>query len=164
VTVNKTMPNLEAGTVDLERYLPQMLNSVSAQMNERLAQELRTIDLPLAYWRILAILRWRGDCTLKDIHSWTVIDTSTASRAVKRLEDEGALLRCWDKSDTRNRRISITEEGEAMFNRGWTIVSGFHDYLMQDLDARELELITLALEKLQYRLRRSIWDKRKSMR
>ena len=146
-----------AGDVDLPRYLPHLLNSVSAQMNERVAQELRTIDLPLAHWRFLAILRWRGACTLKDIYSWTVIDTSTASRAVKRLEEEGALERRWDTGDSRARRITITAQGEAVFERGWAIVSGFNAHLFAGLSDDEKERMTQLLELLDTRLGQSVW-------
>jgi DNA-binding MarR family transcriptional regulator len=144
--------------LDLSRYLPQMLNRLAARMNERLAEELATIDLPLPHWRILAILNWRGACTLKDIREWTVIDLSTTSRAVKRLEEEGYLTRARETRDRRARRIQLTEAGRARYAEGWRIVSGFHAHVFADVSSAErdrmLELMRGALS----RLDQSVWN------
>lgn len=144
--------------VDLESYLPSLLNRLSARMNEKLAEELRTIDLPLAHWRILAILKWRGPCTLSQVREWTVIDLSTASRAVKRLEADGRVSRAWNAKDTRARQISITPSGEVLFQKAWTIVDGFHRHAFSDLSTDEHDLVLAAMDKVLTRLSRSYWS------
>jgi DNA-binding MarR family transcriptional regulator len=145
-------------TLDLSRYLPQMLNRLAARMNERLAEELATIDLPIAHWRILAILNWRGACTLTELREWTVIDLSTASRAVKRLEEGGYVIRDRQTRDKRARRIQLTAAGKARYIEGWTIVSGFHAHVFADTTPadreRMLDLMAGALQ----RLDRSVWS------
>jgi len=144
--------------VDLNRYLPQMLNQVAARMNERLAEELRTIDLPLPHWRIIAILKWRGACSLKEIRQWTVIDMSTASRAVKRLEEQGHVTRDWDSSDSRSRQIGLTAQGEALFSQAWPIVAGFHHHVFGDLADGDQEAMKRVLHDALDRLGRSAWS------
>lgn len=148
----------ESTEVDLTRYLPQMLNQVVSRMNERLAEELRTIDLPLAHWRIIAILNWRGACALKEIRQWTVIDMSTASRAVKKLEEQGIVTRDWNATDSRARQISLTPAGQARFAEGWTIVSGFHNHVFGDLAESEQLAMLGGLENALDRLGRSAWS------
>ena len=144
--------------LDLSRYLPQMLNRLAARMNERLAEELATIDLPIAHWRILAILNWRGPCTLKELREWTVIDLSTASRAVKRLEEEGYVMRDRQMRDKRSRLIQLTEAGKSRYREGWTIVSGFHAHVFADLSPVEHEKLLDALNDALQRLERSVWS------
>lgn len=156
-TARKTAEQGAIGELDLSRYLPQMLNRFVARMNERLTEELSTIDLPLAHWRILAILNWRGACTLKEIREWTVIDLSTASRAVKRLEEEGYVTRDQELRDRRARRIELTLAGQARYAEGWQIVSGFHGHVFADMSDAErdkmLDLVKVSLD----RLDRSVW-------
>lgn len=146
-------------TLDLSRYLPQMLNRLAARMNERLAEELATIDLPLAHWRILAILNWRGACTLTEIREWTVIDLSTASRAVKRLEEGGYVTRDRQTRDRRARRIQLTAAGKARYAEGWTIVSGFHAHVFADVAPHERERMLDLMAGALQRLDRSVWSR-----
>ena len=147
----------EAPDLDLSRYLPQMLNRFVARMNERLAEELSTIELPLAHWRILAILNWRGACTLTEIRAWTVIDLSTASRAVRKLEDDGLVTRDLQLKDRRARRIQLTEAGKLRYADGWTIVSGFHAHIFADLTDSERDKVLDVIESALGRLDRSVW-------
>ena len=146
--------------VDLAGYLPQMLNQVASRMNERLADELRTIGLPLPHWRIIAILKWRGACGLKDIRQWTVIDMSTASRAVKRLEQQGYVTRDWNETDSRSRSIKLTPQGDALFERAWPIVAGLHRHIFSGLSDNDQQAMMRVLDKAMVRLGKSAWATR----
>lgn len=157
-TRNDSFP-LDGKEVDLSEYLPHRLNQVAARMNERLAEELRTLDLPLPHWRIIAILKWRGACGLKDICQWTVIDTSTASRAMKRLEEQGYVTRDWSRSDSRSRRISLTAQGDALFDTAWPIVAGFHRFVFGDLSDDDQAAMMDILDGALGRLSKSAWSR-----
>ena len=141
----------------LDGYLPQMLNMTVASMNERLAAELKTIGLSVPHWRILAIVHWLGTSTLSEIQQKTVIDTSTLSRSIKRLEVDGLVVRAWSAKDSRARAIALTPEGEAVFKKGWRIVSRFYAYIFEDLDPASRTTMFRALETVQQRLGRSYW-------
>ena len=153
----KSFPT-DGNQIDLTRYLPQMLNQVAARMNERLADELRTIDMPLPHWRIIAILKWRGTCSLKEVRQWTVIDTSTASRALKRLEDQGLVVRNWDRADTRARRLSLSPEGHQRFAEAWPIVAGLHQHVFGELPEGEEDRMIAVLQEALFRLGKSAWS------
>lgn len=149
-----------APNFSLEGHFPHILNMTSASLNARLARELKTIDLPLAHWRILAILAWKGDCTLSDIRHWTVIDTSTLSRAVDRLEKEGLVKRAWQTEDSRFREIRLTVAGEAVFHKAWAIVRGFHAYVLADVSAEDLETTRRVLNRIRGTLEESPFSSR----
>lgn len=142
----------------LDGYLPQMLNMTVASMNERLAAELKTIGLSVPHWRILAIVHWLGTSTLSEIQQKTVIDTSTLSRSIKRLEVDGLVVRAWSAKDSRARAIALTPDGEVLFKKGWRIVSRFYDYLFADLDNATQSALIKSLKTVQLRLARSCWD------
>ncbi len=144
--------------IDLMRYLPQTLNQVASRMNERLTEELRTIDLPLPHWRIIAILKWRGTCSLKEVRHWTVIDTSTASRALKKLEDQGLVVRNWDSTDTRARQLSLSPEGHQRFTEAWPIVAGLHQHVFGQLSEGQEEKMIEVLQEALLRLGKSAWS------
>jgi DNA-binding MarR family transcriptional regulator len=147
------VPDFVSGT-----HLPQVLNLTLRAVNERLAQELRTINLPLTHWRVIAILKTRGCCTLSEVAELTVIEMSTLSRTVKRLEEEGMVERAWETEDSRRRALVLTERGQQVFATAWALVSNFYDYLFADVTADEQKTIRSAMHRIHKRLERRPWE------
>lgn len=143
---------------DLERHLPQIINTTMGAVNDQLNTALQQIDLPLPHWRLLAILKARPGCTLSDVSALTVIEMSTLSRAVRRLEAEGLVLRATAPEDSRRMALSLTEHGEAVFARAWVVVSSFYDYLFAEVTPDDAEALRRVMEHLRERVGRRPWD------
>jgi DNA-binding MarR family transcriptional regulator len=89
---------------------------------------------------------------------WTVIDTSTASRALKRLEEQGYVTRSWDRADTRSRRLGLSLEGHRLFAEAWPIVAGLHQHVFGHLPVEEQEHMGELLQGALFRLGKSAWS------
>jgi DNA-binding MarR family transcriptional regulator len=139
-------------------HLPQVLNLTLRAVNERLGQELRAINLPLTHWRVIAILKSRGRCTLSEVAELTVVEMSTLSRSIKRLEEEGLVERTWEKGDNRRRALGLTEKGGKVFDAAWALVSNFYNYIFADVTDKEQEIIRDAMKRVRSRLERKPWD------
>lgn len=143
---------------DLDRHLPQLINTTMAEVNGQLDTALREIDLPLAHWRLLAIVRSRPGATLSEVSSLTVIDLSTLSRVIRRLEEEGLVSRSASPADARRMALRITEHGDAVFRRAWPVVSRYYGFLFAGMPAEDEAALRRAMQHLRDRLRRRPWD------
>ncbi|MCC5987394.1 MAG: winged helix-turn-helix transcriptional regulator [Pararhodobacter sp.] len=162
--MNKNQPNVKRqnpiNVPDFSsgEHLPQVLNLTLRAVNERLGQELRAINLPLTHWRIIAILKSRGKCTLSEVAELTVVEISTLSRSVKRLEEEGLVERTWEKGDNRRRALGLTDKGDHIFHDAWALVSNFYNYIFADVSDGDRETIRAAMNRVVSRLERKPWD------
>jgi DNA-binding MarR family transcriptional regulator len=72
--------------LELENYLPYLINRVGAALVIRFAQDtLAKHGLSIAMWRVLAALSTSGEQRQIDLAEMTSIDASTLSRLVARL-------------------------------------------------------------------------------
>ncbi|MCC6006336.1 MAG: MarR family transcriptional regulator [Rhodobacteraceae bacterium] len=143
---------------DLDRHLPQLINMTMAEVNGRLDAALRAIDLPLAHWRLLAIVRSRPGCTLSDVASLTVIDMSTLSRAIRRLEEDKLVRRRSSRADGRRMSLHLTSHGEGVFAEAWSVVSRYYAFLFAGLTEEDEAALRRIMHELRDRLDRSPWD------
>lgn len=143
---------------DLDRHLPQLINTTMAEVNGQLDAALREIDLPLSHWRLLAIVRARPGATLSDVASLTVIDLSTLSRAIRRLEEDGLVSRRASPADARRMALRITPHGNAVFLRAWAVVSRYYAFLFGEMPSEDEAALRRAMQHLRDRLKRRPWD------
>jgi DNA-binding MarR family transcriptional regulator len=104
-------------TVDLiEQSLVSILrNSTTLRLHERIRGE---VGLPLERTAYV-ILRYLSDgpTRLSDLAGGLMVDTSTASRQVRTLEDFGYLVRKSDPSDGRASMLELTDAGADALER-----------------------------------------------
>ena len=143
---------------DIDLHLPQIINTTMGAVNDQLNAALQQIDLPLPHWRLIAILKARPHCTLSDVSALTVIEMSTLSRAVRRLEAEGLVLRGTAPEDSRRMALSLTPYGEEVFARAWVVVSNFYAYLFAEVTPEDAAALRRVMKNLRERVARRPWD------
>ena len=110
---------------DLDRSVGYLLNRAASIIAARFSDDLKSYNINLQTWRVLAALRHEDHQTLSDLASHTGSELSYISRAVSALETKGYVRRSESPSDRRNIHLSITTAGSAIVAelspRAWQI-------------------------------------------
>lgn len=132
-------PNSEPGTVkstrqplpaerpdhDLDHSVGYLLNRAASIIAARFSDDLKSFDINLQGWRVLAALRHEDHQSLSDLASHTGSELSYLSRAVGALETRGYIQRRESPVDRRTIHLSLTKEGVEIVSqlapRAWQI-------------------------------------------
>ena len=76
------------------------------------------------------------------------IDKATSARAIKKLEENGFVIRKKDQNDRRNYNIFLTEKARKIKPKIKSILSNWTDLLLEDLSQEEAEQLFILLEKI----------------
>jgi DNA-binding MarR family transcriptional regulator len=105
-------PDAPPAPLQLDRYLPYLINRVGVSLAARFSAALRDAGIALQDWRVLAALRERDGQRLTELAQRTSIEVSTLSRMVGSLETNGLVSRSRDSGDARAITIRLTAQGE----------------------------------------------------
>jgi DNA-binding MarR family transcriptional regulator len=134
---------------DLDNSVGYLLNRAASIIAARFSDDLKSYDINLQGWRVLAALRHEDHQSLSDLASHTGSELSYLSRAVGALESKGYIHRSASPSDRRNLHLSLTPKGVAIVSelspRAWEI----ERMSVKGVSARELE-ITLKTLRMVY--------------
>ena len=113
-------------TLDLDNYLPYLVNRVGTIIAEQFgAEALTPYHLSIAMWRVIAVLASNDGQRQIDLAHLTSIDVSTLSRLVTRLVAMGIVSRTRSANSTREVVVKLTAKGKAQVAR---LVPLAHDY------------------------------------
>ncbi len=125
---------------DLEHSVGYLLNRAARIIAARFSDDLKSYDINLQAWRLLAALRHEDHQTLSDLASHTGSELSYLSRSVGTLESKGYVRRGESPSDRRNIHLSLTAAGTAIVSelspRAWQI----ERMSVKGVSARELDI------------------------
>lgn len=99
----------------LDRIIPYLANRLTFRLNQLLSKDLRKYGLTIANWRILAVLEYNEKATVNELADYAMIEQSTLSRLIARMEADGLLRRDRVEADGRARSISLTAEGRERY-------------------------------------------------
>jgi DNA-binding MarR family transcriptional regulator len=125
---------------DLNESIGYLLNLAASIIAARFSDDLKSFDINLQGWRVLAALRHEDHQTLSDLASHTGTELSYLSRAVGALQTKGYICRSESTSDRRTIRLSLSSEGASIVSelapRAWQI----ERTSVKGVSARELEI------------------------
>jgi DNA-binding MarR family transcriptional regulator len=130
--------------------LPARLRLAIARMARRLRQEAGD-DLSPSMMAALATIENRGPLTPSELAQFERIKRPTATRVLRRLEDDGLIERTADPSDGRSALVAVTKDGAALLKK---LRSRKNAYLarrlreLPDEDVAALERAAEVLERL----------------
>ncbi len=114
------------------RALIEAYASVTAVDN----RHVETMGLTPAQFDVLATLGDTQGMTCKELGEGTLITKGTLTGVLDRLEAKGLIQRCRGESDSRQVRVSLTPDGEALFN---STFQPHIDYMAQFWERMPLE-------------------------
>ncbi|CFX93037.1 MarR-type HTH domain [Syntrophomonas zehnderi OL-4] len=97
--------------VDLTNYLGFSLRVAMKKIDKNLSQQLEVYGVSIPQSFILFSLLEQDGATLKEVGNKTLIDSSSMTVLVDKLEKDGLVERKLDSQDRRAIRVFITEKG-----------------------------------------------------
>ena len=107
------------GQIGLQQFAPYLMNRIMGRYNATLREAFSREGRTVPQVRTLAVLSVSDGVTVGDLSVYTVIEQSTLSRTLDALEAEGLVRRESGETDSRVRKVFLTDEGRAEFNRAW---------------------------------------------
>ena len=108
---------------------------------------LKSIGMDIPRWRTLMILREQNPSSVSEIAERTVIQLSTVTRVVQRLEKQGLVRLASRKSDARKTDVSLTEKGQIAVERVRDCASRIYRLAFHNFSAEEIETLNSLLRR-----------------
>jgi DNA-binding MarR family transcriptional regulator len=140
-------------TVDLESFLPYVMDRVIAHWHVRFSELLAKEGLTFEQWRILLITSQLGPMNIKQLSEHTVLPYSTLGRWLARMEKSGLVRRCSHPDDRRAVTINITSQGRRKFETVLPIALAEYRYATSDLSPLEESAILYIFRRIENNIR-----------
>jgi DNA-binding MarR family transcriptional regulator len=128
--------------LELEGYLPYLINRVGAALVTRFTQDaLSKHRLSIAMWRVLAALSTNGEQRQIDLSEMTSIDASTLSRLVARLMRIGMVTRSRSSTSSREVVVQLTTRGRTLVERLIPIAEGLEQIATAGVSSKDLATV-----------------------
>jgi MarR family transcriptional regulator, organic hydroperoxide resistance regulator len=132
----------------LDRHIFYLFGQIYGRRDQQLAKSLRPFRLSVPQWRVMAALVDLGTCTINRLSDLTVVDRTTLSRTLDRMERNGLVARKRVEADKRSYEIRLTAAGRAMFRRIWPVMSYHNARAIAGLSPREMAQLRAIIEKM----------------
>ena len=109
-----------------------------------LNQLLSTLDLSLAQHEILMTIGQHRGLTQRQLSDKLLVVKSNVSALLKKLEARGLVSRELDSKDSRNKRLSLTDDGERLARKSFELQNKVVDAMaspFSDEDLRQLDSV-----------------------
>ena len=135
--------------LDLDNYLPYLVNRVGSIMAEQYGTEaLAPYRLSIPMWRVMAALASTDVQRQVDLAVTTSIEVSTLSRIVTRLVHMGVMTRTRSASSTREVAVKLTAKGSAQVARLIPIARAYEVTAIAGLPTDELAVLKRCLRRV----------------
>lgn len=116
------------------------------------AAHLRTLDLTLSQFDIIATLGNTDGMNFKELGHKTLITKGTLTGVVDRLEDKGLVRRVASTSDGRSQIVQLTRKGEALFDKAFPAHVEYVGQSFTSFSQAELDTMQAGLHRLRMAL------------
>jgi DNA-binding MarR family transcriptional regulator len=134
--------------LDLERFEPFLINSLTRRFNSRLEKAFRRKRLTIHDWRLLATLANTQLNRPAEIADYIATDPSTLSRMIDRFERAGVLVRNKPAGEARITELALTKLGHSLYEAALEMIDAERDRLVGALTAAERQQFLRLLVKL----------------
>lgn len=137
-----------APALDLERFEPFLINSLTRRVNGRLERAFRRKRLSIHDWRLLATLANTPLTRPADIADYIATDPSTLSRMIDRFVRAGVMVRNKPAGEARVTELALTRLGQSLYEAAREVIAQERDRLVGTLSGAEREQFRRLLVKL----------------
>lgn len=112
------------------------------KVHRALNHALAEVDLSLAQHEILMAIWQKSGLTQKQLAESLLVVKSNVSALIKKLEARGLVQRKSDPSDTRNKRLSLTDAGKATVEKSFALQNRIVDAMASVMSDEELRQVS----------------------
>lgn len=143
----------EMSQLEMFEFVPFRLNRLAFQVSNALAEVYQErFHIDVVEWRILITLSNCEPCSAQHIVKCTCTHKSRISRGVTRLLDSGLIKRQESVSDGRERKLSRSVKGRALYNRMAPVILQREEEMLSCLTKNERARFAAILDKLEEHL------------
>jgi DNA-binding MarR family transcriptional regulator len=117
-----------------------------------LNQALKSLDITATEMSSLLCLYHSDGVTQDEMSHYLLIDKAAIARAIVSLLDKGLIIKEKDDIDKRANRIYLSMKGKQLETSIRSILKGWNDLLIEDIDPKDVETMFHVLEKMVLRL------------
>lgn len=133
----------------LDDFLPYRLSVLTNRVSAAIARHYsRRFGLSIPEWRVMAVLGEAPGLSAREVAERTAMDKVQVSRAVQSLLAAKRLMRGADKKDGRMVRLSLSEQGLAIYRQVAPLALKLEQEFLSVLDGRERQTFEAILGKL----------------
>ena len=138
-------PTRPEGDYFISDFIPYLVNRVANKFNQGFIRDVKARKvITISQWRVIAVLQARPNSSLNEIVQHVTIDQPTLSRIIDQLIERGLVTRTPRPDDGRYVSISLTAEGEKLFDDIWPLTAKHTKRGTSNLSAPEqAQLVTL---------------------
>ena len=140
----------------LNALVPYQINRLSFRMNQRLGKALLKHGMTIATWRIMSALDEHDPATVTQLAKAAMIEQSTLSRALQRLEAKGYVSREFDPNQRHVRRISLTSNGREALEEVRELTWQHVDRILRGFTEVEEHQLRSMLERMQWNVEQTL--------
>ena len=135
--------------LNLSEFLPYRFSVLSNTISESIARRYRNeFGLSVPQWRVMAVLAQAPGLTAKAVGERTAMDKVAVSRAVSALVDAGHVERRTTEHDARSSALTLTEGGEAIYEKVAPLALAFERDLIAALGPDDKKVLDGLMEAL----------------
>ena len=135
--------------IDLNAFLPYQFSQLADVVSHSVATVYESrLGISRDDWRVLVAVNQARHMRATDIAQHTTLDKMQVSRAIARLEKKGFVSRMADADDKRQQILVATSAGQAAYEKVSPLMMARNDYLLQDLNATEREVLQRYLDQV----------------
>ncbi len=141
-------PPARLGEMGLENFAPYLMNRIMGRYNAALREEMATLGLTTPQMRALAVLSVIDGILIRELAVYAVVEQSTLSRALEKLDREGLVRRQTDADDSRATRLYLTAEGRVAYDRLWPHMAQSYARMFRGIESDEQRAFVGTLQKI----------------
>lgn len=134
--------------LDLDDYLPYLLNRAGARIADAFAKVTRRHGISLQMWRVLAALQQQDGQSVSGLARTTSIEISTLSRLLDQMQKKRLLLRRRDGGDQRSVTIHRTPAARTLTGKLIPVALAYEARALAGFTPQEAGLAKALLRRL----------------
>ena len=125
--------------------IPYLLRQVAERLGRSLNEAVKPFEQTSSVYRVLIALTRRSPARITELAELTLLEVSTLSRTVDRMEADKLVVRAAGE-DARTVLVEITEHGRTFLDRILPAVKAQYEWSIHDVPAADLEVMRKILK------------------